>query len=120
MARTRGNSSGAIETSGTDADSNTKNAQVPNAGISGYNGSTWDMIRTGISGAVSSVIGYLNNLPFAQYVSSSPTLTANQFTNLYVTINGFLKVSLGDLLAGEDLTNNVMKVEHQYSYSGVK
>lgn len=34
---------------------------------------------------------------------------------LRMTLTRFLKTSLGDLLAGEDLTNNKMVVEHQYS-----
>lgn len=72
---------------------------------------------TGISGVVSSVAGFFNDLPFAQYVASLPTLVANQFTNLYTTISGFIKASLGDLISGEDPTNNRMMVEHQYQYS---
>lgn len=75
-------------------------------GASGGGAST----SSGISGAVSSVAGFFDNIPFAQYVSSAATITANYFTNLYTTINGFLKTSFGDLLGGEDLTNNVMGI----------
>jgi len=38
---------------------------------------------------------------------------------LRMTLTRFLKASMGDLLAGEDLTNNKMVVEHQYTYSAV-
>ena len=36
-----------------------------------------------------------------------------------VTTDGDGKVSLNTLLAGEDLTNDVSKVEHRYSYAGI-
>lgn len=103
-------SAGSTQSAGADAESNTATAQYTSARMQGYNGSTWDRIRAGITGAVSAVTGFLNNLPFAQYVSSAATLTANQFTNLFTTVNGFLKMSFGDLLGGEDLTNNVMGI----------
>lgn len=80
----------------------------------GASGSGSSSNSTGIYGAVSSIANFLNNIPFAQYVSSAATLVANQFTNLYTTINGFLKTSLGDLISGEDPTSNRMMVEHQY------
>lgn len=83
----------------------------------GASGGGASSTANGLSGAVASVTGFLNDLPFAQYVSSAVTLTANYFTNLYTTINGFLKVSMGDALSGEDPNANRMMIEHQYQYS---
>lgn len=53
------------------------------------------------------------------YLSSSPTLTNTQTSMFLSDVNGNLKVSYGTLLAGEDLTNNKMVVEHQYTHSSL-
>lgn len=49
----------------------------------------------------------------AKYSSTAPTLADGQRSNLYVDVNGFLKVMLASLLAGEDLTNNVIGVQNK-------
>jgi hypothetical protein len=76
----------------------------------GFNGTTWDRIRVGVTGAVSAVTGWTNVLPGAQYLAANPTLTDTQFSTLLLTISGFLKTSLGDLIAGENLTDAVLHV----------
>ncbi len=43
-----------------------------------------------------------------KYNASAPTLSDGQRGDLQLTVNGFLKAELASLLAGEDLTNNVM------------
>lgn len=53
------------------------------------------------------------------YNSSAPTYSTGQATQLQSDVNGNLKVTNATLLAGEDLTNNKMVVEHQYTPSGV-
>jgi hypothetical protein len=52
-----------------------------------------------------------------EYNSSAPTLSNGGTDSLQGDVNGNLKVTLATMLAGEDLTNNLQKVEHQYSYS---
>lgn len=52
-----------------------------------------------------------------QYNSTPPTLSTGNFTDQQMDVNGNAKVSLATLIAGEDLTNNVLKTERQYSYS---
>jgi hypothetical protein len=140
-------SGGDTQTAGADDESNTANSQRTSArlmgfnsstwerlrtvagagdggaprilatGQYGYNGSTWDRFRASVSGIVSAITGFLNNIPFLQYLSSAPTLTDEDWHHFRGDVNANLMVALGSLLAGEDLTNNVMKVEHQYSYS---
>jgi hypothetical protein len=105
---TVGSSGGALQSAGADAESNTASAQVVSARASGFNGTTWDRLRAGLSGVKTAITGFLNNVPYAQYLSSAVTLANNEWHHLVSTVNGFLKVSLGDLIGGEDLTNNVM------------
>lgn len=54
---------------------------------------------------------------FPQYNSSAPTLSTGNFSDVQADVNGNIKVSLATLIAGEDLTNGVLKTEAQYSYS---
>lgn len=56
----------------------------------------------------------------AAYISSvSTALTDYDRAMLRADANQYLFATLGTLLAGEDLTNNVMKVESQFTYSMV-
>jgi hypothetical protein len=50
------------------------------------------------------------------YNGTAPTLDSGDRGDLQLDVNGNLLISNNTPLAGEDLTNNVMKVEHQYSY----
>jgi hypothetical protein len=105
------------ETAGADAVTNTRNGAVTYSRFFGFNGSTWDRIRTGLSAVASSVVGYLNTLPFGKYNATAPTLTDGQFVVDQVDVNGNKKVTQATLLAGEDLTNDVVKVEQRFTYA---
>ncbi|MGE0126680.1 MAG: hypothetical protein AB7U82_01150 [Blastocatellales bacterium] len=135
--------SGAIQTAGADGESNTVDSQRVasrgyifngttwdrNRGTSaigdgdgtnrqvvggyGFNGSTWDRIRAGLSGVKTAITGFLNNVPYAQYLTSLPTLANNEWHHFVSTVNGFFKVSLGDAITGEDFTNQVLGVAHK-------
>lgn len=54
------------------------------------------------------------------YKSSAPTLSNNTPHEALSDVNGNLKTTLGALLAGEDLSTDLLKVEERYSYSGIK
>lgn len=41
------------------------------------------------------------------------------FANAFDGVNNWLTTTLGSILAGEDLTNNVMKVEQRFAYANV-
>lgn len=58
-------------------------------------------------------------IPQAQYNTSTPTFTPGQPVNPQFDINGNQLVSLATLIAGEDLTNNVIKTEERFTGSGV-
>lgn len=50
------------------------------------------------------------------YNANAPTLSDGQVGALELDVNGNLKMTLATLIAGEDLTNNVTKVEERFSY----
>jgi len=53
------------------------------------------------------------------YNTTAPTLTNGQEVKPQADVNGNQKQTLATLIAGEDLTNNVMKVEQRFSYSNI-
>ncbi len=53
------------------------------------------------------------------YVSSPQTLVTGKAGALAVDVNRNLMTTLSTLLAGEDLNNNVMKVEERFSYANI-
>lgn len=55
----------------------------------------------------------------AEYRASATTYTDGDATVLQSDVNGNLKATLATLLAGEDLTNDVLKTEQRFSGSGV-
>jgi hypothetical protein len=59
--------------------------------ISGYNGSSWDRIRTGLLAQTSSPIGFLNSIPFAQYNFANLSLLDTETAPLQITDAGFLR-----------------------------
>jgi hypothetical protein len=61
--------------------------------LQAFNGTGWDRLRAGISGAVSSVLGYLNVVGVLKYNTTLPTLTNGQWVELQGDINGRLLTS---------------------------
>lgn len=68
--------SGDILEAGADAIDNTTDGQVTSAFLYGFNGSTWDRIKAGITTATSTLTGFLNTLPWAIY-HDTPTVRTN-------------------------------------------
>lgn len=58
----------------------------------GYNGSTWDRIRTAITTATSTFTGILNVLGLGKYNATEPTLTDGQGIVTQMDENGYTKV----------------------------
>lgn len=58
-------------------------------------------------------------LAMGVYESSADTLTSGQAAAVAVDVNRNLKVTQATLEAGEDLTNNVTKVEQRFSYANI-
>lgn len=55
----------------------------------------------------------------AQYLLAAPTLISGQDTQLYTDSSANLLVSLATTISGEDLVNDVLKVEKRFSYTGI-
>lgn len=55
----------------------------------------------------------------AQYNATAPTLNDGDNDSLQLDPSANLKTSLATLIAGEDLTNNVLKVETRFSYATI-
>lgn len=104
-----------VVTSGADAVSNTGNRLGVSSWMKGYNGSTWDRIRTGQSTPTATLTGLQNVLPEAIYNATPTVRTEGQAGPFQADANGNLLVSQATKIAGEDQTNDVMKVEHQFS-----
>jgi hypothetical protein len=80
------------------------------AWISAFNGTTWDRIRSGATIAVTTPTGYLDVLSFGKYNATPPTLVDGQSIIQQLDSQGNVKETLATLVAGEDLTNNVLRV----------
>lgn len=89
---TDGTNEVSVSTSGADAASNTSNRLAVAAWLWGFNGTSWDRIRTGATGATSTLTGFLNALPFGRYNLTPPTLTDGQVVALQLNSAGSLKV----------------------------
>lgn len=54
-----------------------------------------------------------------EYNSSAPTYDNGDAGNIQIDVNGNTKVTQSTLIAGEDLTANVIKVEQRFSYLNI-
>lgn len=103
----------AVPTAGADAVSNTRSDVPTDSRIQGFNGTTWDRIRTGIVGVVTSVVGYLNVMNVGRYNATALTLSDTNYVNAQVDVNGSQQVNQRTLQAGEDLSNNVTAIQQR-------
>lgn len=110
---------GAIQTAGADAASNTVNMQSTDSRISGFNGTTWDRIRTAVTTISSTFTGFLNSLPWAIYHATPTTRTDGQGGPFEADTNGNLKSTLATLIAGENLVSNRLNNEPIYNPTSI-
>lgn len=85
----------------------------------GFNGTTWDRLRTAVTAVSSTLTGFLNTLPWALYHSSPATRTNGQGAPLETDATGNLRNVEQFAPAAEDNTAGVLKVEHRYSYTHI-
>lgn len=62
------------------------------AHMSGFNGTTWDRLRSGVTALTATLTGFLNTLPWAVYNASPTVRTEGQGGPLQATATGNLKV----------------------------
>jgi len=103
----------AVPTAGADAVSNTRSDVPTSARLSGFNGTTWDRLKAGITTVTSTLTGWLNTLPWAVYNSSQATRTNGQGGPLQADSVGNLNTNLYTALFGEDATNNLIGIQNK-------
>lgn len=70
-------------------------ANVPEVGAmaQGFNGTTWDRIRTGIVGVQTAFVGLLNSISMGRYNATPPTLADGNVAPLQLDSAGNLRVT---------------------------
>ena len=63
----------------------------------GYNGTSLDMMRSGFNAAVTSVSGYMNDIPVGKYNASGLTLTDGQYVMLQLDSTAALRTTGGGI-----------------------
>lgn len=96
------------EASGSDATSNTQNNLTTTSRLKGFNGTTWDRLRSGLTAISSTFTGFLNTMPWATFLSAPGTRTNGQGGPLLSDSVGNLNVNLATKIRGEDETNDAM------------
>ena len=87
-----------------DAASNTATVTQVSSRLSSYNGSTWDMVRSGLTAVQTVVTGMINTLPTGKYNATQPTLADTNAVNLQVDSRGNLRtVNMSAPQAQDDL-----------------
>lgn len=67
-----------VTTSGADARSNTANSESTESRLYGYNGATWDRIRTAVVAATGTLTGLLSTIGMGVYNTTRPAATNGQ------------------------------------------
>lgn len=105
----------AAPTADADGDNNTRTDLATSSRISGFNGTTWDRLRAGITAVTSTLKGWLNTLPWAVYNATPTVRTEGQGGPLQADANGNIKMAEQYEIPGGDSVNDVMKVEERFS-----
>jgi hypothetical protein len=82
-------------TTPADAFANPTTAGIAMTFNAGYNGATWDLLRSGDKNNVAAVVGVLNTAPLARYNATQPTLTDTRYNLLQASSRGELLVAPG-------------------------
>lgn len=90
-----GTNQASLSTAGADAGSNTSNRLPVLSWLAGFNGTTWDRLRSGLTAAQSAATGFLNVLGMLQYNTTAPSLTNGQFVNPQCGPDGSFKTNPG-------------------------
>lgn len=80
--------------------------------VSSSSGGTASIADGGTSPLASMPVG-------GEYLLTPPTLANGQSQTLLMDVNGNTKVTLATLIAGEDLTNNILKVNQVFSFQNI-
>lgn len=93
-----------------DGVTNAENTPSLRARLIGFNGTTWDRIKAGVTGAQSAATGFLNTLGVAKYNATRPVLLDTYLTELQANTRGDLAVAEQFRPQSQDDTNRVTSV----------
>lgn len=94
----------------SDGVTNSENTPSLRARLVGYNGITWDRIRTGLSTAQTVFTGMLNTLPVGKYNITQPTLADASGITLQVDSRGNLRTINMSAPQAQDDLNQIIAV----------
>jgi hypothetical protein len=104
-----------VSASGADGVSNTLATSAVTARMGGFNGTTWDRIRAGITAVTATFTGFLNTLPWAIFTASPTTRTEGQGGPLQATALGAVHTYEAYGRPGENFTTNRTNVEEVWT-----
>lgn len=87
--------------------------------LQGFNGTTWDRIRTGLVAVQTTFVGLLNAISMARYNATPPALADGNVAPLQSDANGYLRNREQYAPAYEDNVNGKAVVEQRNSYARV-
>lgn len=92
--------SGSTQSAGADGETNTVSSERVASRIYGFNGTTWDRLKAGITAVTATLTGFLNVLPWGVYNAVPTTRTEGQGGSLQTQQDGSLWVYMKSLLQG--------------------
>jgi hypothetical protein len=103
----------------SDAVTNAKSLTAIAGWIHGYDGFTWNRVRTGLTGSTSGSLGMINSaitmatgslsvLPIGKFNSVKPSLLDTQFAEAQFTSRGAMLIAPDELPQAQDDTNQVL------------
>lgn len=112
------NTTGAAGAAASDAKANPTLGNVLSF-LMGFNGTTWDRLRTAVVTPSATLTGILNTLNFAVYNASPTVRTEGQGGPLQADTNGNLKSVIQNPAVAVDDVNGKLVVEHRYSFTNI-
>lgn len=102
-------------TTPADAFANPTTAGLSFAFNAGYNGATWDLLRSGDKNNVAGVVGVLNTGPLGRYNATQPTLTDTRYNMLQLSQRGELFIAKG--VSGLSIDNTTFAATQSGTWS---
>lgn len=76
-----------------DTEDNATTTTTVRSRIFGFNGTSWDRIRTGITALVSTFVGFVNAIPYAKYNATPATRTDGNGGTFEADVKGNLRIT---------------------------
>lgn len=110
---------GSAAAAAADAESNATTMSAQRTRLSGFNGTTWDRLRAGLTAVSATLTGFLNVLPWAQFNTAPTTRTTGQGGPLEADASGNLRQVVMNPAVAVDDVNGKIVVEHRYAFTNI-